>query len=269
MIRACNNYATIFQFILGKSDLVRGLLEEKDEKVTEQVHRMLYQRRSLKQGLRDDQTQLLNPAVQLSGDDCNEDDETSVDLWNSDLNAQLIQPVIAARESRLYREGLIQAVLDDPRLLNDALRSPKLHAMLFPHKLTLFITIYCSILQGSFITLVKSSGESTGVDVVLALFYMRLFFDLLGRPLALLPKPAVFKTINAILYWTIFRFFMAILFFLYISVPERYFYRNDWGILVFQVSLSRKVYVKMSYVSFVSCVFCSVYFLLCQDTLTL
>ncbi len=139
-------------------------------------------------------------------------------------------------EMSLYTAALEQAVYENPSLVEEALRSPEMQSLLSKHKQTLFITIFCSILQGSFLAYVPSSDE--GISLITTIFYCRLFLDLLGRPLALLPRPEMFRSIAALRYWTIFRFFMMLFFFVYIALPEEYFFRNDIIVIVFQVQIS-------------------------------
>lgn len=136
-------------------------------------------------------------------------------------------------ESHFFNDALVQAVFEDPKLLAEALQSPEMKALLTLHNKTLFITIYCSILQGSFIGYTPS--RSGNDEIIIVLFYARLFMDLLGRPLALLPRPACFKTIEWLFIWSSVRLGMMLFFFVYIALPDGLFFRNDLFMIVFQV----------------------------------
>ena len=136
-------------------------------------------------------------------------------------------------ESKFYNAALVQAVFEDPKLLKEALESPEMKTLLKLHNETLFITIFCSILQGSFLAYTPSSSGSK--SLVIVVFYARLFMDLLGRPLALLPRPQCFQTIEWLLFWSCLRVGMMFFYFLYIAVPEKIFFRSDIFIILFQV----------------------------------
>lgn len=55
------------------------------------------------------------------------------------------------------------------------------------HCIALFLLIGSSIFQASFFAYVKSPDAA--VDITQIIYFVRLFFDLLGRPLTLLPRP--------------------------------------------------------------------------------
>ncbi len=143
-------------------------------------------------------------------------------------------PFYPHEESDQRKDVVAAAVYQEPALLDEALRSPEIRKKLRTNQAALFITIFCSILQGAFLTYVPSSKE--GFSIALVLFYTRMFCDLLGRPLALLKKPKVFADINAILFWTVLRFILMLGFFVYIAVPSsKSSSRNDWAVIIFQV----------------------------------
>ena len=137
-------------------------------------------------------------------------------------------------ERKYFNDALVQAVFEDPKLLAEALESPEMKSLLRLHMKTLFINIYCSILQGSFIGYTTSSEDNSAIVIIV--FYARLFMDLLGRPLALLPRPGFFKTIEWLFFWSCLRALMMLFFFVYIALPDHYFFRNDWSTISFQVS---------------------------------
>ena len=83
----------------------------------------------------------------------------------------------------------------------------------YAHLLTIFITLFASVLQGSFISFVSSGND---FPVASALYFTRLFADMLGRPLALLhPSPAC-DTIEFLLGLAILRLLVCLVFFLYV-----------------------------------------------------
>lgn len=188
---------------LGRSDLLMISLSLKDENVSSKVFRKMDEKR--------------NPlTVQLSG---------------------ATAPFYPHEESDQRKDVVAAAVYQEPALLNEALKAPEVRKKLWSNQAALFITIFCSILQGAFLTYVPSSKE--GFSIALVLFYTRMFCDLLGRPLALLRKPKIFADINAILIWTIIRFVFMLVFFIYIAVPSNNSSsRNDWAVIFFQIFFS-------------------------------
>lgn len=160
------------------------------------------------------------------------DEQEASDTFNA-LQAQyLLSPLM--NENQYYRDALTQAVFEDPKLLAEALQSPELSSLLRLHKRTLFITIYCSILQGAFLAYTPSNNDDS--IIVIAMYYSRLFLDLSGRPLALLPRPQFFNTIEWLFFWSSLRIILMLFFFVYIAAPDGYFFRNDWFIIIFQVN---------------------------------
>lgn len=55
-----------------------------------------------------------------------------------------------------------------------------------PCRIAIFLNIWSSIFSAAFFAYVKPSGS---IDVELVLYFVRLFSDLVGRPLARLPRP--------------------------------------------------------------------------------
>lgn len=60
----------------------------------------------------------------------------------------------------------------------------------FPLSVALYVTMFASIFQASFFAYVESSGS---LEIEQVLYFIRLFADLVGRPLTRLPRPWVFK----------------------------------------------------------------------------
>lgn len=97
----------------------------------------------------------------------------------------------------------------------------------------LFVTIFCSILQGSFLAYVESSN-SWSIGTVL--FFVRNFSDLSGRIVALVvPVPLAFRDANIILALAVMRALIMVIFFVYIAVPPGAFFLNNIFIVIYQV----------------------------------
>jgi len=86
----------------------------------------------------------------------------------------------------------------------------------------LVITMWCSIFQASFFAYINSPS---GRDIEQILYFVRLFSDLLGRPLTRFYRPAFIQTNQRLLMASIFRIILMILFFVYLFVPS--FPRSD------------------------------------------
>ncbi len=86
----------------------------------------------------------------------------------------------------------------------------------------LVITMWCSIFQASFFAYVDSP---TGRDIEQILYFVRLFSDLLGRPLTRLYRPSFIQTNQRLLIASMLRIILMILFFVYLFVPS--FPRSD------------------------------------------
>jgi hypothetical protein len=88
----------------------------------------------------------------------------------------------------------------------------------------LFVTMFTSIFQGSFFVYAKS-GSSRNVEQYL--YFTRLFCDLLGRPLASLPRPWFVQTDTQLWNGTMWRLLLLLTYFLYIFLPETWVPRSD------------------------------------------
>ena len=86
----------------------------------------------------------------------------------------------------------------------------------------LVITMWCSIFQASFFAYVDSP---TGRDIEQILYFVRLFSDLLGRPLTRFYRPSFIQTNQTLLLASMLRIILMILFFVYLFVPS--FPRSD------------------------------------------
>lgn len=80
----------------------------------------------------------------------------------------------------------------------------ELFRKIFPLCLALFIVMWCSIFQASFFAYVTSS--SSGREIEQILYFVRLFADLVGRPLTRFPRPYFLQVL--ILLHLIFHLFL-------------------------------------------------------------
>jgi hypothetical protein len=195
-----------------------------------------------------------NPLIQLANQEVTEMDQTPGDeikyLTNSphgnklrqESNMSAISQKLEKRETfsdffpwmfPKIAEDAQNAVLQDPELMNQAFSTDDIMQKIDLHKYSLFITIFCSILVSTFISFAESNA--VGDHLPETLFYVRLFSDLAGRPLALLPRPSCFRDIQSVFYATVIRALCSIFFFYYIATPYNYFYRNDYILIFFQV----------------------------------
>lgn len=89
-------------------------------------------------------------------------------------------------------------------------------------RLALFVTIFASVFTAAFFAYVNSTD---GNDIEQILYFTRLFCDLFGRPITRLPRPKFMGTPSGLMWSAIARGALAVVFFLYISVPG--FPQND------------------------------------------
>lgn len=93
-------------------------------------------------------------------------------------------------------------------------------AVIAPCRWALFITISSSIFQASFLAYVRSSRPRSNYCVCELLYFVRLFADFLGRPLArLLPRPPAFSRPSQLVSAALARLSLLMLFLAYISFP--------------------------------------------------
>ena len=80
---------------------------------------------------------------------------------------------------------ILQSNQNDEYTMNE-----EIFQKVFPLCLALFIVMWCSIFQASFFAYVSSSK---GREIEQILYFVRLFSDLIGRPLTRLPRPCFLK----------------------------------------------------------------------------
>jgi len=109
------------------------------------------------------------------------------------------------------------------RAVEDASMRNTVYRKVFSLCLALFITIWCSIFQASFFAYCDSPQ---GRDIEQILYFVRLFSDLLGRPLTRLTRPWFLLENHHVLNASIIRILLMGVFFLYIFIPTfpRYFF---------------------------------------------
>lgn len=125
------------------------------------------------------------------------------------------------------------AVKENPKILKITMNTKEVEEDLRLHNATLFLIIFCSILQASFLGYVRHI--SNDLNIGMKLYFVRIFSDLLSRPSHLLFKKSFLSTIDHVYYLAIVRAICMCLFFMFIFTPKDYFYRNDYILLVFQV----------------------------------
>ncbi len=103
----------------------------------------------------------------------------------------------------------------------------------YMHMSTIFITIFASVLQASFISFVPSKSA---FPIIETLYFTRLFADMFGRPLALLHPPTSCDTIEFMLGIAILRLLFCFLFLVYVF--SRRDGINSAFIIVLQVIIS-------------------------------
>jgi hypothetical protein len=118
-----------------------------------------------------------------------------------------------------------QFLLDDKTLIRDVMRSNKCSEILQPYRWTLFITIFASILQGSFISYTYGCLLFGKTELPSILYFVRIFSDLFGRPLGLLPRPQIVSDINGLLKASIIRMVISIYFY---TIIVNLFYPADF-----------------------------------------
>mmetsp|Transcript_26378 Transcript_26378/g.34314 ORF Transcript_26378/g.34314 Transcript_26378/m.34314 type:complete len:611 (+) Transcript_26378:46-1878(+) len=106
-------------------------------------------------------------------------------------------------------------------------------------RVSIFLNIWCSIFAAAFFVYVPSSnkpifgsfGGGTLESVEVVLYFVRLFSDLSGRPLAGTFRPRFLASKSSLVKIAAFRIFLMAVFFLYIAVcPEQL--RNDFFIIL-------------------------------------
>lgn len=155
---------------------------------------------------------------------------------NSHLPIQSIShPISITKDWTPSLEILAHQIFEqDPSILASTIDIQKILEQNLTHRVALFITMFCSVLQSAFFSYV--AAVSSNGNITLYLFFIRMFCDLCGRPLALVrPRIVFFRTITGVLVGTICRAVAMGLFFFYIFTPKHLLYRSDSMVLIFQV----------------------------------
>lgn len=122
------------------------------------------------------------------------------------------------------------------------------------YRWTLFLLIYCSILEASFFSYVPSQPNSS-LYLGSILYFVRVFSDFLGRAVALAYSSPYFLKIHRIYTCVVIRCVLMLVFFAYIMMPAEYFFRNDYFIIVYQVNSSCPICFHVMYVPMLSSIY--------------
>jgi len=181
-------------YLLCRSDLVRQALERKDEAMGGML---IEQHMAMSSGNNSAGTDFVT-----DGHDADADvDTAAVPLMLSHNKAGILA----------YSRGLLK---DSPGLLSEALvdSGVVIEEALLLHRWALFLTIFISILQCSLLSY-TCGAELWGEALPPLLYFVRIFADLLGRPLALLPRPLPFSNIEWVCYASAIRVVASFYFF--------------------------------------------------------
>lgn len=83
-----------------------------------------------------------------------------------------------------------------------------------PCRIAIFLNIWSSIFSAAFFAYVRPSGN---MDTELILYFVRLFSDLVGRPLARLPRPSWISNKDQLVRLAALRLVLLVVFFCYIG----------------------------------------------------
>ena len=86
--------------------------------------------------------------------------------------------------------------------------------LILPCRVAIFLNIWSSIFSAAFFAFVKPSGT---MDTELVLYFVRLFSDLVGRPLARLPRPSWVREKGQLVRLAGMRMILMVVFFSYIA----------------------------------------------------
>lgn len=156
---------------------------------------------------------------------------------NSNIPQQMSSQNLLFNESK-------HLLLTSPELLELAIYSEPVENVINLHRWTLFLTLFISILQGSLLSY-TCGCTLFGVALPPLLYFIRIFSDLLGRPLALLPKPSFFQSIKGVFIGSIIRVIGSFYFFYIIHTisPHESLLKNtfeqSFSLCVFQVFLKQ------------------------------
>lgn len=152
--------------------------------------------------------------AKYAGHSVNEDEDTTLPgqaNGKKEKSVQMLESMIIAK-SWLKSQETNSTKSMRSSVYNDVL----------PLCFALVITMWCSIFQASFFAYVDSP---VGRDIEQILYFVRLFSDLLGRPLTRLYRPSFIQTNQRLLMASMLRIVLMVLFFVYLFVPS--FPRSD------------------------------------------
>jgi hypothetical protein len=126
------------------------------------------------------------------------------------LHQNQTQHQLQQQQQRLRAKLVLKAV-------EDASMRDAVYRKVFSLCLALFITIWCSIFQASFFAFCDSPQ---GRDIEQILYFVRLFSDLLGRPLTRLPRPWFLQENHHVLSASVARISLMLVFFCYVFIAS-------------------------------------------------
>ena len=165
---------------------------------------------------------LLGPLGRNMGPHDEADHDTEVDdmfdsvsaVMESGSATEIAQSSSGRAKASKAARGKSHAAL---KAAEDASMRCRVYLKVFSLCLALFITIWCSIFQASFFAYCDSPQ---GRDIEQILYFVRLFADLLGRPLTRLPRPWFLRRDSHVLMAALLRVSLMALFFFYIFLPS-------------------------------------------------
>jgi hypothetical protein len=231
-------------YVLCQSDLVRVALERKDHTMSGML---------IEQHMGQQEMGTASPVTERSNVTAGsgqsgshsagseDDEEYATSCTMADASDRHPLMLSQNKESILaYSRDLLK---DRPSLLDAAIDGDSIAAPLLLHRWTLFLTIFISILQGSLLSY-TCGAELWGEALPPLLYFVRIFSDLFGRPLALLPRPYIFSSIEWVCYASAVRVVVSFYFFWTIAHitpdPERLVWNTEDSLILvsFQVIFS-------------------------------
>lgn len=184
------------------------------------------------------------PPISLQDDSSKSTNTTNItNTINDNIQGSTTGPLLQQLSSQnLLLNESKQLLLSSPELLEIAIYSEPIEDIIYYHRWTLFLTLFISILQGSLLSY-TCGCTLFGMALPPLLYFIRIFSDLLGRPLALLPKPSFFQTIRGVFIGSILRVIASFYFFYVIHTisPHESLLKNtfeqSFSLCVFQVLL--------------------------------
>ena len=120
-------------------------------------------------------------------------------------------------------DGIVRTVEDVSKERNEVWTKVK------PLCVALFLTMSTSVFQSAFFAYCKSPH---GRNIEQILYFTRLFSDLAGRPLSLLPRPMFIRTPQQVVSASYARLILFFSFFIYVFAPQYFFFLPQNDVLI-------------------------------------